>query len=54
MPWVAVSQSHGALELDLTVSAFDAALKVYLQALESGWEKYLVGIPVCPVFRARN
>lgn len=54
MPWVAVSQSHGALELDLTVSAFDAALKVYLQALESGWEKYLVGSPVCPVFRARN
>ncbi len=54
MPWIAVSHSHGESELDQTLSALSAALDVYSQALESGWEKFLVGSPIRPVFRARN
>lgn len=54
MPWIAVSRSHGESELDQTLAAFDAALRVYSQALESGWERFLIGDPVRPVFRQRN
>lgn len=54
MPWIAVSRSHGEAELDQTLAAFDAALRVYADALASGWERFLVGEPVRPVFRQRN
>lgn len=54
MPWIAVSRSHGESELDQTLAAFDAALRMYSQALESGWERFLIGDPIRPVFRQRN
>jgi glutamate-1-semialdehyde 2,1-aminomutase len=54
MPWVAVSLAHGEEELQLTLSAADAALKVYRQALSDGWEKHLIGPPIKPVFRTHN
>lgn len=54
MPWIALSLSHGSLELEKTFEAVEASLKVYARALEEGVEKYLVGEPVKPVFRKYN
>ena len=54
MPWIAVSRAHGEAELDATLAAFDAALRVYAEALSVGWRTFLVGEPVRPVFRTRN
>lgn len=54
MPWVAVSHSHGDKELDITLSAAEASMRIYAQALEEGIEKYLVGPEVKPVFRKYN
>ncbi|RZJ37486.1 MAG: glutamate-1-semialdehyde 2,1-aminomutase, partial [Brevundimonas sp.] len=38
MPWLAISQAHGETELAMTLDAFDGALAVYRQALDSGVE----------------
>jgi len=54
MPWVAFCQSHGDLELDMTLEAGRHALKVYKQALNNGIDKYLIGKAVKPVFRKFN
>jgi glutamate-1-semialdehyde 2,1-aminomutase len=54
MPWIAVSRAHGEAELDATLAAFDAALRVYAEALSVGRRPFLVGAPVRPVFRTRN
>jgi glutamate-1-semialdehyde 2,1-aminomutase len=54
MPWVAVSQSHGSTELQLTLEALDDALEVYAQALDGGVERFLQGPPIRPVFRSHN
>jgi glutamate-1-semialdehyde 2,1-aminomutase len=54
MPWVAVSQAHGATELQLTLDALDGALAVYKQALESDVDTLLQGPAIRPVFRAHN
>lgn len=43
--------SHGDMEVDRFVEAFDESLAVYGQALDSGYEHHLVGEPVKPVFR---
>jgi glutamate-1-semialdehyde 2,1-aminomutase len=54
MPWIAVSQSHGAAELQQTLDAADGALGVLKQALTDGVDKYLVGPAIKPVFRSHN
>jgi glutamate-1-semialdehyde 2,1-aminomutase len=54
MPWIAVSQSHGATELSLTLDALDGALGVYAMALDGGVERFLRGPAIRPVFRPRN
>lgn len=54
MPWVALSQAHGAAELDHTLNSAQAALKVYAAALNDGIDKHLVGPSVKPVFRKHN
>ena len=54
MPWIAPSYSHGDEELDITLNAVEAALKIYKLALEEGVSKYLVGPEVKPVFRQFN
>jgi glutamate-1-semialdehyde 2,1-aminomutase len=54
MPWVAISQSHGPAELQLTLEALDGALSVYAQALDGGVEKFLQGPAIRPVFRSHN
>jgi glutamate-1-semialdehyde 2,1-aminomutase len=54
MPWLAVSYAHQGPELDMTLQAARKALQVYVQALESGIDRYLVGPAVKPVFRKFN
>lgn len=54
MPWIAVSQAHGDAELQRTLDAFDGALAVYAQALDSGVERLLHGPAIRPVFRTHN
>jgi glutamate-1-semialdehyde 2,1-aminomutase len=53
-PSFVISAAHGNAEVDRTVEAVAGALAVYRQALDEGVERYLVGRPVKPVFRARN
>lgn len=54
MPWIAVSQSHGDVELQLTLEAADKALAVVRKALDGRIEDYLVGPAIRPVFRSHN
>jgi glutamate-1-semialdehyde 2,1-aminomutase len=54
MPWIALSMAHGDKELELTLSATRKALKVYTMALKDGYEKYLTGKAIKPVFRSHN
>jgi glutamate-1-semialdehyde aminotransferase len=49
-----ISPSHSEEDIQQTVDAFSMAMKVYKKALESGYEKYLVGEPIKPVFRKWN
>lgn len=54
MPWIALSYRHGEAELATTERALDAAFVVYRKALDEGFEKYLVGPAIKPVFRKHN
>ena len=54
MPWIALSYSHGEQELEQTGAALDRAFSVYREALDSGFEKYLDGPAIKPVFRKHN
>ncbi|WP_375724551.1 glutamate-1-semialdehyde 2,1-aminomutase [Arcobacter sp. KX21116] len=49
-----VMASHRQKEVNYTINAFEKSLKVYKKALENGYEKYLVGEAVKPVFRKYN
>lgn len=48
------SPSHTQEDIDKTIIAMDAVFEVYKKALAEGWDKYLVGEPVKPVFRKYN
>ena len=54
MPWIAVSLSHGEVELQITLEAARKTMQVYERALNDGLEKYLVGSAIKPVFRKYN
>lgn len=54
MPWVAISYAHGDEEIATALEAGRKSLKVYRRALDEGWEKYLEGRPIKPVFRKKN
>jgi glutamate-1-semialdehyde 2,1-aminomutase len=54
MPCIAQSFSHGEIELEKTLQATKKSLKVYVKALEDGYEKYLSGEIIKPVFRKYN
>ena len=54
MPWIAVSLSHGEVELQMTLEAARKTMQVYARALNDGLEKYLVGSAIKPVFRKYN
>jgi glutamate-1-semialdehyde aminotransferase len=43
--------SHQSSDVELFVKAFNESLEVYIQAIEKGFEKYLIGEPTKPVFR---
>ncbi len=51
-PSFMVSYSHSDADIDYTIDAVAEALHVYRRALDEGVDKYLVGRPVKPVFRA--
>jgi glutamate-1-semialdehyde 2,1-aminomutase len=53
-PSFVVSYSHTDDDVDRTVAAAEAALRVYRQALDDGVDRYLEGRPVKPVFRRRD
>lgn len=54
MPWIALSYAHGEKELELTKNALEKTFKVYKKAVIEGYEKYLVGDIIKPVFRKYN
>lgn len=49
-----LSVSHSDEDMQKTFAAFDKAMAVYAKAVEEGYEKYLVGEPIKPVFRKYN
>jgi len=53
-PSFVVSYTHGTADIDATIDAAGAALKVYRAALADGIERYLEGRPVKPVYRRYN
>ena len=53
-PSLVVSYSHRDQDIQETIDAFDGALGVYRDALEEGYEKYLVGRTSQVVYRDRN
>jgi glutamate-1-semialdehyde 2,1-aminomutase len=54
IPWIAISYAHGDKELELTKNALENTFEVYKKAVDEGFEKYLVGNPIKPVFRKYN
>ena len=53
-PSLVISYSHQDEDIQATVAAFDAALAVYRQALDEGFEKFLVGRTTQVVYRNHN
>ncbi|OJV21651.1 MAG: glutamate-1-semialdehyde 2,1-aminomutase [Bacteroidetes bacterium 41-46] len=54
MPWIAISYAHKEEELKKTLVATKKTLVIYKKALEEGYEKYLQGAIIKPVFRKFN
>lgn len=54
MPWIALSYRHGDKELALTERAIEKTFKTYRSALNDGFERYLNGPQIKPVFRKYN
>ena len=54
IPWIALSYAHGDKELEKTKIALDKTFEVYRKAVNEGFEKYLFGNIVKPIFRKYN
>lgn len=54
IPWIALSYSHGEKELEITRRALEKTFEIYKKAVDEGYENYLVGEPIKPVFRKYN
>lgn len=54
IPWIALSYAHKNEELNITKKAFTKTLEVYKKAIEEGYDKYLDGDIIKPVFRKYN
>jgi glutamate-1-semialdehyde 2,1-aminomutase len=54
MPWIALSYRHGERELEITEEAIDSAFRIYKKALDDGYENFLLGSVIKPVFRTHN
>lgn len=53
-PSLVISYAHEDDDIQTTIDAFDAALPVYKQALEDGYESHLIGRPSQIVYRSFN
>lgn len=54
LSYISPGFAHGAAEVQTTVEAAEQSLRVYRRALDEGWEKFLDGPPIKPVFRPYN
>ena len=54
IPWIAISYAHNDKELELTKKALAKTFEVYKKAVEDGYENYLLGDVIKPVFRKYN
>lgn len=54
MPWIALSFSHGERELERTREALGNTFAIYAKAVRDGYEQYLEGPVIKPVFRKFN
>jgi glutamate-1-semialdehyde 2,1-aminomutase len=54
MNYVVPSYAHQKADVEQTLAALRGALDIYARALIDGWERYLVGNVVKPVFREIN
>lgn len=54
MPYIALCQSHGDRELEITLNAVRESLKIYKKALDGNLSDYLSGPSIRPVFRKFN
>ena len=54
MPWISISYSHNNKEFNITKKALEKTLEIYKKALEFGYDKYLRGDVIKPVFRRYN
>ena len=54
IPWISMSYAHQDHEINFTLEAADKAFEVYSRALEDGYDKYLKGKSIRPVFRKYN
>ncbi|MDD4330201.1 MAG: glutamate-1-semialdehyde 2,1-aminomutase [Aliarcobacter sp.] len=54
IPWIALSYSHREEELEFTKDALKKSFEVLKKAVDEGYEKYLNGKTIKPVFRKYN
>ena len=54
MSYISPSYSHGPEEVEKTLDAAERAFDVYARALTDGWEHYVEGPVLKPVFRSHN
>lgn len=54
MPWISLSYAHQESELEFTIKALENTFKVFRKAVDNGYEKYLIGDVIKPVFRKYN
>lgn len=54
IPWIAISYSHGEKELAITGEAIEKSFVTLKKAIDEGYENYLNGHVIKPVFRRFN
>lgn len=54
IPWIALSYSHGEEELNITKNALNNTFRIFAKAVNEGYENYLLGDIIKPVFRKYN
>ncbi|MGV6816469.1 MAG: glutamate-1-semialdehyde 2,1-aminomutase [Thiotrichales bacterium] len=53
-PSFLVCYSHQERDIEITLNAVDESLAIYQKAIANGYEHYLEGRPVAPVYRKKN
>ena len=54
IPWIALSYAHSDKELEITKNALEKTFQGNKKAVDDGFEKYLIGDVIKPVFRKFN